>query len=456
MSYGSTPTSVYAGCPSSQAQTVMIGHRWLMLAPMKEDFSVSIGIERVSMQPRFLTHEERARHIYSIGRTGSGKTTFLRSLILQDIYAGRGVCVIDPHGDNAQTLADSIPRNRINDTIYFDAGDRENVIGFNILENIKDADEGDLVGSEVLTLFKGLFRDSWGEWLEYLLKNAILALTLVKNTPVTLVSIKRLLDDQEYRAGVLRNVTDPVLLAFWRDYFEEFSKREHLERISSTLNKVGKFALSPVLRNIVGQTKSGFDIKQVMDNNQILIVNLSKGRIGADNANFLGSLMLSKMVSTALRRSEIPESKRTDFYMHVDEFQNFTSDEFATVISEARKYALFLTIAHQNFDQISEKVLNQIVKDAGTLVAFNVAFEDNEKLAKAFYPVTSESLGGSSIGEFWVRTAAGNSKLIKGYSPIDLDTFRTNSFDRVVANSRWRFSRPRKTVEKEFNAWFRH
>jgi type IV secretory pathway TraG/TraD family ATPase VirD4 len=421
---------------------------------MEDDFSVSLGIDCAHGSARSLSERERARHIYAVGRTGSGKTTLLRSLALQDIYAGRGVCVIDPHGDNAQALIDSIPRSRINQTIYFDAGDREHVIGFNPLSGINNPHEADLVSSELITLFKGLFGGSWGEWLEYLFKNTLLAVTAQKNEPISLVCVQRMLEDADYRQQVLSRVSDPVVLGFWKKYFSALSKRAALDRISSTLNKVGKFASSPVLRNIIGQTRSGFDIKRVMDEKQILIVNLSKGRIGADNANFLGSAILSKIVSTSLRRSEIPEHERTKFYVQIDEFQNFTTDEFATIVSEARKYALSLTIAHQNFDQIPKNVLNQITKDAGTLLAFKVAFEDNDKLAKAFAPLRAEALSGSSDGSFWMLNSKGETVLVDGYSPADLDGFRTNSASRVVKNSRWRYSRPRAVVEREFNAWY--
>ena len=403
----------------------------------------------------FLSQSDRARHIYTIGRTGSGKTTFLRSLALQDIHMGRGVCVIDPHGDNAQALADSIPKYRLNDTIYFDAGERDNVIGFNLLSGIKNSDEAELVASEIITMFKGLFRDSWGEWLEYLFKNTLLAITELKNEPISLVCVQRMLEDSQYRNSVLKRVQNPVVLTFWEHYFSGLSKRAQLDRISSTLNKVGKYSMSPVLRNIVCQWKSGFDMQRVMDNNQILIVNLSKGRIGADNANFIGAALMSKIVSSALRRSNIKEKDRVDFNLHIDEFQNITSDEFTTIVSEARKYALYLHIAHQNFDQISEKVLNQITKDAGTIVAFKVAFEDNEKLSKAFSPVTPDALASTQDGSFWVRTGAQSPVLVNGYSPAKLDKMRTGSFSRVVKNTLWRYSRPRSTVELEFNSWYR-
>lgn len=421
---------------------------------MSTDYSVSLGKRVAYGDAYLLTPDERARHIYAIGRTGTGKTTLLRSLALQDIHAGRGVCLIDPHGDNAERLADSIPRHRVNDTIYFDASDREHVIAFNPLEHDGTPDDAELVASELVTMFKALFRDSWGEWLEYLLKNTLLTVLAQQNEPISLVSLQRVLEDDAYRDRFVRRLEDPVLRAFWEKFFLRLRERDELDRISSTLNKVGKFALSPVLRNILGQPRSGFSIKRAMDERQIVIVNLAKGRIGADNANFLGSAILSKLVSTALRRSAIPEEARVPHYVSIDEFQNFTSDEFTTIVSEARKYALSLTIAHQNFDQISPRVVGQIIKDAGTLVAFKVGFEDNERLASAFAPVNPHELSGTQDGSFWVRTGAAEPRLVRGYSPDDLDEHRTHSLARVRKNTRWRYSRPRAVVEQEFRRWY--
>lgn len=423
---------------------------------MNDTPSVSLGHAVGSRKPRFLNESERARHLYAVGRTGSGKTTLLRSIFLQDIVAGRGGCLIDPHGDNAQAIADSIPRHRLNDVIYFDASDRSNPIGLNLLENLSDADDAELIASEVVTMFKGLFRDSWGPWLEYLLKNTLLTLMLQRNVPVSLVSVQRMLDDKDYRERMIAGVKDPVVRGFWEKYFAKLTKRVELELTSSTLNKVGKFALAPVIRNIVGQWRSGFDMQQVMDQKKILIVNLAKGRIGEDNANFIGSMIVSKIVSTALRRSAISETERVPFYLNIDEFQNFTTKEIPTIVSEARKYALSLTVAHQNFSQIPTDIVDSIIKDAGTLISFKVGFEDNDRLAKAFFPVTSESLGSTSDGCFYERTGDKEPLVIRGHHPDELDVFRNcSSFKRVQKNSRWRYSRPRDTVEREFNRWYR-
>ena len=400
-----------------------------------------------------MDQETRRRHIYSIGSTGAGKTTFLQSLINQDIHAGRGVCLLDPHGDLAEEIIDNIPRERINDVIYFDAGDRNNPLGFNPLAGWDADHERELVASQLVSTFKGIWRDSWGEWLEYLLKNTLMALLEREGVAVSLLSIVRMLEDVEYREHIVAGVKDPVVLRFWREYFEGFAPRERHLRISSTLNKAGKLVLSPVLRNIVGQTSSSFDMSDVMDGSKILIVNLSKGKIGEDNANFLGSLIVSDIVSRAMKRAYQKEHERKDFYLYIDEFQNFTTDSFASIVSEARKYRLSLNIAHQNFDQISPKVLSAIIKNTGTLTAFNVNFEDAEKLAANFHPIKPDALASSSVGECWCRTSGGV-ELIRGFSPDEQMFLARSSSQRVIRNSRRRYGRDRRTVQAKFDKWW--
>ena len=420
------------------------------------EHSVSLGLSTHSVAPKecWLSPYERARHLYVIGRTGSGKTTFLRNIALQDIHAGHGLCLIDPHGDIAEALADSIPKNRINDVIYWDVADRERPIAFNPLDMVTSVDEADLAASELVTATKALFGNSWGEWLEYLLKNTVLALAFRPGGTTTIVAVQRMLEDKHYRKRVLGELRDPVVQSFWENWFQKLREAEELQRTSSTLNKIGKFSMSPVVRNIVGQWKSGFDVQRVMDERKVLIVNLSKGQIGADNANFLGALLTSKIVSTALRRSNIPESERVRFNLIIDEFQNITSTSFKTIVSEARKYALSLVIAHQNTDQIDGEVLRQITKDVGTLAVFRVAFGDSTLFQSAFHPLRKEYLEHVHDGEFWLRDLESRQTRIKGYPPDVLDYFRTGSLEKVRQNSRWRHSRPRESVERDFGRWY--
>lgn len=421
---------------------------------MNDAQSVSLGQTVVHGTPFWLTDQERARHIYTIGRTGAGKSTFQRSLVLQDIRAGRGVCLIDPHGDNAQWIAGAIPRHRMNETIYFDAADREWPIGINPLSGERDPHIRELIASEMLQMFKSLFSDSWGPWLEYLLKHTLLALLARQEGAVSLLAIQRMLEDEGYREHVLRTLRDPALRRFWLQYFEQLQGREQLERISSTINKTGKFELSTVLRHIVGQTKSGFDFRRVVDEQKILIVNLNKGQIGADNANFLGSLIVSMIVGEIMRRGTIPEAERVPFHLTIDEFQNFTTSAFADIVSESRKYGLRLCVAHQTFDQVDDRVLDQILKNAEVLTAFGVSFEDADRLMSIFRPLRSEALSGSGVGEFWARTTTREPVMLRGFSPELLELEHRNSLERVRKASRWRHARPVKTVEQHLVEWY--
>ncbi len=361
--------------------------------------------------------------------------------------------MIDPHGDLAEDIIENIPRDRINDVIYFDASDRDYPIGFNPLAGWEHDHERELVASQLVSTFKGLWRDSWGEWLEYLLKNTLMALLEREGVAVSLLSISRMLEDVEYRDHIIAGVHDPVVKNFWVEYFGGFDAKERHLRVSSTLNKAGKLVLSPVLRNILGQTKSSFDMSEVMDGSKILIVNLSKGKIGEDNANFLGSLIVSDIVSRAMKRAYQKEADRRDFYLFIDEFQNFTTDSFASIVSEARKYRLSLNIAHQNFDQISPKVLSAIIKNTGTLTAFNVNFEDAERLAANFNPIKPDALASSTVGEYWCRTS-GTVELIKGFSPDDQASLGRSSSRRVISNSRRRYGKARKQVQRNFDKWW--
>lgn len=420
----------------------------------KDTAQLLLGREVMGGHFERLSQDQRRRHLYTVGSTGAGKTTFLQSLILQDIHLGRGVCVIDPHGDMAEEIANCIPRHRMNDVIYFDAGDREHPIGFNPLSGWDNYDQRELVASQIVSTFKGLWRDSWGEWLEYLLKNTLLALLERRGVAVSLLSIPRMLEDPEYRAHILAGVHDPVVKGFWQDYFGGFGNREQHERISSTLNKAGKFVLSPVLRNILGQKKSGFDMTAVMDEGKVLIVNLAKGKIGEDNANFLGSLIVSDIVGRAMQRADRPEASRRDFHLFIDEFQSLTTDSFATIVSEARKYRLSLAISHQNFDQISPKVLAAILKNTGTLAAFRVNFEDAQKLALSFRPVLAGALAESQTGEFWCQMN-GKVRQMQSIAPWEQDGLYRGSLYRVRNNSQLRHGKIASKITDDFRKWWR-
>lgn len=421
---------------------------------MEDAFSIAPGTVVANGRRFDLTDVQRARQIYTIGRTEAGKSTLQRCLILQDIHAGRGVCLIDPHGDNARWLADCVPRHRINDTIFFDAADREHPIGLNPLTDSFDPDAHELGASEMLAMFKGLFRDSWGEWLEYLLKHTLRALLEYRSGAVLLLRTQRMLEAEAYRERISKNLDDRALARFWAQYFDRLREREQLDRVSSIINKTGKSELSTVLRNIVGQSRSGFSIERVVDGKQILLVNLAKGQIGDDNANFLVSLLGSMIVGQVMRRSAIPEEARVPFHLWIDEFQNFTTDVFGTIASEARKYGLRPGVAHQTLDQVPKPVLDQVLKNAEVLTDFAVSFKDADRLESGFRPLRGEALSSTRVGEFYVRTTSDEPHLVTAYAPKDLREFTRGSFERVRNNTHWRFARPRESVQRDLENWY--
>lgn len=328
--------------------------------------------------------DDRRRHMYVIGKTGMGKTNLLENLAIQDIQKGHGIAFIDPHGDTAEKLIRAIPANRINDVIYFNPADQEFPIAFNVMEKV-GPEYRHLVASGLVGVFKKLWADSWGPRLEYILRNAIIA--LLEYPGSTLLGVTRILVDKSYRDRVVEKISDPVVRSFWVDEFSKWDPRVLQEVISPIQNKVGQFLSSALIRNIVGQTESSFDVRQVMDERKILIMNLSKGRIGEDNSALLGAMMITKIQLAAMGRVDMDEENRKDFYLYVDEFQNFATESFANILSEARKYRLNLVLANQYITQIDEKVRDAIFGNAGTLVSFRVGAMDAEALEKEFEPV---------------------------------------------------------------------
>jgi len=323
--------------------------------------------------------DDRRRHIAILGKTGMGKSTLLSNLIVSDIQAGRGVGVIDPHGDLAEGLLDCIPKHRTNDVVLFDAGDTNFPLSFNLL-SCDTREQRPLVASGIVSAFKKLYGESWGPRLEHILRNALLALLEVPGS--SLLSLLRLLSDARYREALLRKVTDPVVRAFWQREFVGMPAKLQAEAIAPIQNKVGHFVSSPLLRNIVGQTRSTINLRKLMDDGKVLIVNLSKGRIGDDASTLLGALLVTSIQIAAMSRSSVPERDRRDYYLYVDEFQNFATDSFATILSEARKYRLNLTIANQYLAQMEEPTMHAVFGNVGTLLCFQVGAKDAEILAE--------------------------------------------------------------------------
>ena len=324
---------------------------------------------------------DRARHTYIIGKTGMGKSTLLENMIYTDILNGRGVAVIDPHGDLVETILANIPKSRTNDIVLFDPADQDFPIAFNMLENNRP-ELRPIVAGGLVSIFKKMFAESWGPRLEYILRNAILTLLLVPDT--TMISIPMLLTHEAYRKKIVAKIDDPILVQFWTQEFEKMSPSMMSEAVNPILNKVGQFLSSPILRNILGQPKNPFSLRWVMDNGKIFLVNLSKGRIGEDASALLGAMMVTKFQIEAMTRADIPEAERRDFGLYVDEFQNFATDSFATILSEARKYRLSLTMANQYIAQMAETVQGAVFGNVGTILSFQVGYHDAVTLAEVF------------------------------------------------------------------------
>ena len=334
-----------------------------------------------TMLPFGISSADQRQHIYIIGKTGSGKTTLLRNLIVQHIALGHGVGLIDPHGDLAEELLHHIPPERADHLCYFNPGDLDFPVGLNLLANVA-RDDRHLVASGIVGALKGIWRDSWGPRLEYILYNAIAALLDCPNT--SLLGVNRMLTDDKYRAWVIRQIKDPFIRAFWAEEYAGYDLRFRREAIAPIQNKLGQFLLSPVVRNILGQVKTKVSIPFIMDNQRLFIANLSKGRLGHDKANLLGSLLSTQFQLGAMARVNQPEEHRRDFYLFIDEFQNFSTDAFTSMLAEARKYRLCLTLSHQYIDQLPVPIRQAVFGNVGTLIIFRVGHTDAEVLEKEF------------------------------------------------------------------------
>jgi Type IV secretion-system coupling protein DNA-binding domain len=331
--------------------------------------------------PLVFSHNDRRQHLYSIGKSGAGKTTLLRNLILQDIEAGHGVGVIDPHGDLATDLLDHIPRRRIEDVVYFNPADVEYPVGLNLLGSVP-VEHRHLVASGIVSVFKSIWREFWGPRLEYILYATVAALLECQN--VSLLGVQRMLSDARYRAWVVKQVRDPMVRSFWVNEFGNYDGKFLQEAIAPIQNKVGQLLMSPHLRNILGQVKSKIDARFMMDNRRIFIADLSKGKLGEDKSNLIGALLVTQFQLAAMSRSDVPEHERRDFFLCVDEFQSFATDSFVSILSEARKYRLCLTLSHQYIEQLKPEIRDAVFGNVGSIVAFRVGQRDAEVLEQEF------------------------------------------------------------------------
>jgi len=336
--------------------------------------------------PFGIKSKDRDRHMYVIGKTGMGKSTLLENMAIQDIRNGEGLCFIDPHGGTVERLLEYIPEDRIKDVVYFAPADIEHPIAFNVMEDV-GYDRRHLVVSGLMATFKKIWEDAWSARMEYILTNTLLA--LLEYPDATLLGVNRMYTDKAYRTKVVDNVKDPVVKDFWIKEFANYGDRYTQEATPAIQNKVGQFTGNPLIRNIIGQPKSSFDIRTMMDEKKILLINLSKGLIGETNMNLLGSMLTTRLFLAAMSRANLSGSelaKLPHFYFYVDEFQNFANKTFAEILSESRKYKLNLVITHQYIEQMEEEVRDAVFGNVGTTVAFRVGPFDAEVLETVFMP----------------------------------------------------------------------
>ncbi len=408
------------------------------------DMKVKFGIKR----------RDRVRHFYLLGKTGTGKSTLFKNMFISDVLAGDGACFVDPHGDTVEELLTYIPPNRVKDVVYFNPTDIEHPVGFNLLE-LKDQSQRDLIADGVVEVFKKQFGDSWGPRLQYILTNTVA--TALEAQGTTLLAIIRILTDKNFRKFILKQVNDPILYKFWEEEFAQMSQNNRLlaEAISPIQNKVGRFISSAVTRNIIGQVKSTIDLRDIMDNRKILLVNLAQGRLGEETASLLGGMIITRLQATAMERVDIPEEERTDFYLYVDEFQNFATESFAKILSEARKYKLNLTMTNQYIDQLPLTVRQAIFGNVGTLASFVVSQADASILEKEFAPVvSSDDLVSLDAYALYIKLCIdGMTSVPFSAKSLPVRFEKYNLRDEIVKESRDMYGTPREEIEEKILKW---
>ncbi len=395
--------------------------------------------------------KDRSRHMYVIGKTGMGKSTLLENIAVQDLKSGNGICFIDPHGKTADLLLEYIPKERIDDVLYFAPFDIEHPVSFNVMEDV-GYDKRHLVVSGLMSTFKKIWQDAWSARMEYILSNTLLA--LLEYPDSTLLSVNKMLSDKKFREKVVANLKDASVKSFWVDEFGKYTEKFAAEATPAIQNKIGQFTANPLIRNIVGQPKSSFDIRKLMDERKIVIVNLSKGRIGETNAQLLGSMIVTKIYLAAMSRADANEAelkKLPNFYLFVDEFQSFANESFADILSEARKYKLNLTITHQYIEQMPEEVRAAVFGNVGTLITFRVGATDAEYLEKEFAPVfTAQDIVNLGFAQIYLNLMIDGI----GSQPFSAKTLPpiakvADSFvQEIIDSSRNKYAQPRAIVEK--------
>jgi energy-coupling factor transporter ATP-binding protein EcfA2 len=403
-----------------------------------------------------IRNEDRSRHVYVIGKTGMGKSTLLENMAAQDIQNGEGMCFIDPHGSAIDTLLEYIPEHRIKDVVYFAPFDSDFPIAFNVMEDI-GIDQRHLVVSGLMSAFKKIWVDAWSARMEHILNNTILA--LLEYPGSTLLAVNRMYADKGFREEVVSKVTDPAVRSFWNEEFAKWDERFMREATAAIQNKIGQFTANPLIRNIVGQEKSSFNIREMMDQKKIFLVNLSKGRIGEQNAGLLGAMIVTKIYLAAMSRADVSKdvmAKLPPFYLFVDEFQNFANDSFSDILAEARKYKLNLTIAHQYIEQMEETVRDAVFGNVGTTISFRVGPLDAEVLEKIFLPTfTAEDI--VNLGKYQIYlTLMIDGVGSKPFSATNMAPLPRKSItyrNEVIENSRAMYAHTRSEIQDKVEGW---
>lgn len=402
--------------------------------------------------PFGIKRSDRRRHLYTVGKSGSGKSKFLELLIKSDFETGQGVAVLDPHGDLVDAVMRYIPENRINDVVLFDPSDTEFPIAFNPLENVGEAYKMQ-VTIGFIDIFKKLFGGNWSDRLEHVLRYTTLALLDSPNT--TVLSILKMLTDKNYRQKIISRIDDSVVKNFWVSEFAAWSEKFDAEAITPLLNKVGQLVSTNMIRNIIGQPKTQFTIRDIMDNKKILLMKISKGLLGEENAQIIGSMVITKMYQAAMQRADMREEARNDFYFYIDEFQNFATDTFAEILSEARKYRLNLTLAHQYMGQLIPKVQKTVFGNVGSIVSFRVGADDAGILANEYAPIFKErDIINLGVREFYIKMSV-KGEIREAFSgrTLDVPKAQHDYSQEIIKRSRQKYCNPKADVEKLLGKW---
>lgn len=405
--------------------------------------------------------DDRRRHIYILGKTGTGKTELLLNMAIQDINRGCGVAFLDPHGDTAERLLDFVPKERINDVLYFNPADLDFPIAFNVMEGV-DISRRYLVSSSLLGVFRKIWPEVWSARVEYILENCILALLEYPNS--TVLGIHRILVDPDYRKKVIEKITDPMVRAFWLQEFPRFTQSQELEAVATIKNKISQIVYNPLIRNIIGQTKSKIDFGEILQGKKILLANLARGKIGEDNSKLLGVFLITKLYLTILSRIALSEEERKDYYLYFDEFQNFATGAFVNILSEARKYKLNLVLANQYLSQLDEitpagkttDIKDAIFGNVGTIISFRLGAEDAEFLEREFLPeFSAQDFVNLTKFNIYLRLMV-QGAATRPFSAITLpppQKIEESNKEKIIKVTRERYATPRKIIEEKLGQW---